>query len=190
MPRGFHVLRCGPVLALAAALCGGGCGPDLDVSKYIPPDDVALRAMTATLDSWSRGEKVGEIASDLPVKVHVVDNHRRAAQRLRTYEILGKVPGDGAVTYAVKLQFTDPDQTETVRFYLLGKDPLWVTRQEDFDLLMHWDHKMETRNAETSPSADATASTATNEVVPPAAADDSLTNDARTKLSPRGDAPK
>jgi hypothetical protein len=29
-----------------------------------------------------------------------------------------------------------------VRYIVLGIDPLFVFRQEDFDLLMHWDHHM------------------------------------------------
>jgi hypothetical protein len=37
---------------------------------------------------------------------------------------------------------THPAEAQKVRYLVHGIDPLYVYRQEDFDLLNHWDHMM------------------------------------------------
>ncbi|HVW02959.1 MAG TPA: hypothetical protein VHB77_21545, partial [Planctomycetaceae bacterium] len=59
-----------------------------------------------------------------------------------SYQILGEVPGDTPRCYAVRLKLTDPDAEERARFVVVGIDPLWVFRYEDFQLIAHWDHRM------------------------------------------------
>jgi hypothetical protein len=73
--------------------------------------------------------------------IHVTDEHRRPQEKLIAYEILGEVPGDTPRCFAVDLQY-DPPRREKARFVVVGIDPLWVFRLEDYQLLAHWEHKM------------------------------------------------
>jgi hypothetical protein len=55
------------------------------------------------------------------------------------YEMLGEVSGEGPRTFVVRLKLDNPVAKREVRYYLVGIDPLWVFRQEDYDALVHWD---------------------------------------------------
>lgn len=127
-------------VALATLLIAG-CGRSSGVERYIPEEKVAKTALDAALEAWCAGTPAGAVANTSPV-VYVTDTHRRPGQELRTFEILGPVPGNAPRCFAVKLVFDKPAAEERARFVIVGIDPLWVYRQEDYDLLTHWEHKM------------------------------------------------
>jgi hypothetical protein len=45
--------------------------------------------------------------------------------------------------YVVGLKFDNPPAERRERFVVVGIDPLWVFRKEDYDKLAHWEHPME-----------------------------------------------
>jgi hypothetical protein len=139
--------RRGPVRALGGALlllaCGAGCGAPRGYERYVPPSDAARRALQAALDAWRDGGGPEALAARSPGVV-VVDNQRRPGQALRGYEVLGELPGDGPRRFAVRLRLDDPPAEEKARFLVVGVDPLWVFRQEDYDMLAHWECGMTT----------------------------------------------
>ena len=51
-------------------------------------------------------------------------------------------PADAECCYAVRLFLENPTQEQTVRFVVLGLDPVWVMRHEDYMMTLHWDMKM------------------------------------------------
>jgi hypothetical protein len=122
-------------------VAAAGCARD-DRARFTPAEGVALRALDAGLAAWQSGEPPGPVAGTSPV-IHVVDGHRRAGQKLCRYEVLGPAPGDGPRVYAVRLSFELPREEKKVRFVILGIDPLWVVRYEDYEMLEHWDHPMD-----------------------------------------------
>lgn len=119
-----------------------GCSRQPDPQRFVPPPDVAQRALEAVLKAWQSGEAPGMIAETKP-QVHITDAHRKAGQRLEKYQILGEVPGDAPRCFAVKATFSNPKSEERIRFVVIGIDPLWVFRHEDLELLSQWDHKMD-----------------------------------------------
>lgn len=125
---------------LAAALLAG-CGRSSGTERYIPSEDTARKALDATLSAWRDGAAAGSVPNTKP-EVFVTDSHRRADQKLEAFEILGLVPGNAPRCFAVKLQLVNPDAEERVRFVIVGIEPLWVYRQEDYDMLTHWEHPM------------------------------------------------
>ncbi|MBI5760289.1 MAG: hypothetical protein HZA46_17375 [Planctomycetales bacterium] len=109
--------------------------------------------MEATLSAWQSGEPAGTVPNTKP-EVFVTDSHRRPDQKLEAFEILGPVPGNAPRCFAVKLKLVYPDAEERVRFVVVGIEPLWVFRQEDYDMLAHWEHPMPPADTATSsPSA-------------------------------------
>ena len=94
------------------------------------------------MEAWKKGEPVGAVAHTKPV-VHVIDSQRKPGRVLRNYEILGEVPGNAPRCFAVKVELAGVDVPERLRFVVVGIEPLWVFRQEDYDMLSHWEHPME-----------------------------------------------
>ena len=135
---GFH--RC-VALTLWGLLvaCVAGCGGGLP-SHYTPPEATAQQALTAVLDAWKAGraDQSMELA-DPPVRLQVADSYRRPGQRLKGFEILGEISGDGPRSYSVRLALENPSAIEETRYYLMGIDPLWVFRDKDYTSFIHWD---------------------------------------------------
>ena len=118
-----------------------GCGRGDGTARYIPAEQTARDALTAGLDAWKSGSPAGEVADTKPL-VFVTDSYRGQNERLVDYEILGQVPGNVPRCFAVDLQF-DPPREEKTRYVVVGIDPLWVFRMEDYQLLAQWDHHMD-----------------------------------------------
>jgi hypothetical protein len=108
--------------------------------RYVPTVAQAEEALDAVLSAWQRGEPAGPLRlNSAPVRIEVADSTRRPEQRLVDYELLGEVAGEGPRTFAVRLKLDNPSREREVRYYLVGIDPLWVFRQEDYEALIHWD---------------------------------------------------
>jgi hypothetical protein len=118
-------------------LCCGGCGRR-GYERYYPPAAAAREALEAALGAWQDGQAPGLLQAHSP-PVMVVDSVRRPGQRLTRYEVLGQVPGDGPRCFAVRLVLEDPAREQKARFVVLGVSPLWVFRQEDYDMMAHWE---------------------------------------------------
>ena len=125
---------------LLLAATGVGCESRKDPARFLPSPNIARAALTAALDAWKEGRPTGRLASASPA-VHVVDE-TRTTPRLGDYEILGAIPGDGPPTFNVLLVTETPPVRRTARYLVVGVDPLWVFRQEDFDKMAHWEMDM------------------------------------------------
>jgi hypothetical protein len=124
-------------LGLAAAGCGGD-----GRARFTPAEPAARQALEAALTAWQDGKPAGPVEGTSPV-VHLVDARRRPGQRLQSFVVLGPVPGDAPRVFSVRLTLDNPREDQKVRFVVLGLDPLWVMRHEDYDMLSHWDHPMD-----------------------------------------------
>src|SRR5688572_26427826 len=127
--------------AVAAMVCLVGCGRSNSAASFVPGEDVARQALTDAMTAW-KNDGSTSLSQDGETMVEVVDKHRRPGQSLVAFEILGEVSGIGGRSFEVKLELANPSQTEHVRYIVVGINPLWVFRQEDYELLSHWDHPM------------------------------------------------
>jgi hypothetical protein len=125
---------------LAAVLAG--CGADKGFERYVPAPEDARRALETALTAWQDGKPAGPITDTTP-GVAVADTTRRPGQTLRSFRVLGEVSGNGPRCFAVRLELDNPAETQTARYVVVGIDPLWVFRQEDYDRLAHWEHPMD-----------------------------------------------
>ncbi len=144
VPRGLD-LR---FLFLVVSLMPCGCGKFDRSPQFIPSVTVAESAVKAGMEAWKKGEPVGLVQGVTKPSVHVVDSHRKSGQQISGYEILGEVPGNAPRCFAVKAKLSGSETTERLRYIVVGIDPLWVFRQEDYDLLSHWEHPMEEKKKE------------------------------------------
>lgn len=129
------------VAAGLALPCIAACGRTTSgYDRYVPGAAQSEEALGEVLAAWQRGEPVGPLElKSPPVKIEVADSTRRPGQRLVGYELLGEVSGEGPRTFIVRLKLDNPSEEQEVRYYLVGADPLWVFRQEDYDAVVHWD---------------------------------------------------
>jgi hypothetical protein len=119
-------------LALALLTAAGCSRGD---ARYTPSEDTARRALEAALDAWKGGQaRPGPVEGTTP-PVQVVDSRWRTGQRLAGYEVLGEEPSTGGPrVFSVRLTMQGKAPEATVRYYVVGKDPLWVFRDEDYQL--------------------------------------------------------
>lgn len=136
--RSAIAFLCGCVLAAACLGCGKRHG---GTERYVPTAETAREALSKALRAWQSDEAPGTVPGTLP-PVQLVDAHRRPGQRLTDFEILGEVAGGGPRTFAVKVRLENPSEDSRLRFVVLGLDPIWVFREEDYELLLHWEHAM------------------------------------------------
>jgi hypothetical protein len=145
MPRRFRrlisVLLLGPLL-----LTVGSCASRRNVEDYVPELDQSRHALEMALEAWRQGRPTG-LLTDGPPAVCVVDSHRRPEQVLRSYKILGQTPGEGPRCFAVRLYLENPTEEQKARYLLVGIDPLWVYRHEDYEMMIHWECAGEGPNA-------------------------------------------
>lgn len=129
----FAIVFLTPLLAAAAAGC-----PSKGYDRFIPSTPSALQALETGLNAWREGQHPGPIEGSEP-KIDFVDSRWIAGRRLQDFEILGEIPGDGPRCFTVRLSLGNPIQEQKVRYYVFGVEPLWIFRQEDYDMMNHWE---------------------------------------------------
>jgi hypothetical protein len=122
------------MLALAT---GAGCSRGQRNEDFVPSEDTARNALEAHLQSWMRGESTQVIVDTQPV-VMIVDDLRLKGRTLTDYKILGPVPADAPICFAVQLSLGNPKADVRERYVVVGLDPLWVWRYDDYLMITHW----------------------------------------------------
>jgi hypothetical protein len=121
---------------LLAAAAGGllalaGCSKGGRVEDFTPPTDGARKALEAALKHWQGGHPPGAVPGTSPA-VEVVDSKWKAGQQLKAFEIVKDEPAaQGPRFFTVRLTLAKGPPVE-VRYAVLGIDPIWVYRDDDF----------------------------------------------------------
>ena len=142
--RGGRGGRRAAAVALACVIATGcgGRGPADDPNVVLPTPEAARAAVATVLEAWRGGQWSGAIKTPAAA-VELVDTERKADRPLTAFEILGAFEADRFRGFHVKLTVENPREEQVVRYLVVGNDPLWVFRQEDFDRFSHWEHKMD-----------------------------------------------
>jgi hypothetical protein len=125
--------------ALVLSLFVAGCRSNTNES-FTPPEVLARKALVDALEQWKAGQPIAAIDGE-PV-IQIADTHRKSGQALQSYEVQGEVPMDYGRCFQVKVQFSNPAVEEKIQYVVVGKNPIWVYRKEDYDMLAHWDMQM------------------------------------------------
>jgi len=138
LPDGNWITRiAGPILWLGLFAVVGCSSPSPE--KFVPAANRAEHTLAMVLDAWKSGSTVDNIDG---ISVRISDTKRRQGQVLKAFEIIGELPSDSGRRFQVKLTLDKPTAEQRVQYLVVGIDPLWVFRQEDYDMLTHWDHPM------------------------------------------------
>jgi len=97
--------------------------------------------LESTLQLWANGDTSQEVPNSKPV-IMVSDGHRTQKRKLIAYSILGPTPADAPRCFAVQLTLGSPSAVIRERYVVVGIDPIWVVRYEDYEMLNHWSHPM------------------------------------------------
>lgn len=128
----------GAALLLAGGLLLLGCSKaGRKVEDFSPPADKAREALEAALNHWKAGNPPGTVPGTSPT-VEAVDSRWKAApKQLQAFEILGEEPAasEAAPKYFKVRLTTAKGPPQEVRYVVLGIDPLWVYREQDFQAL-------------------------------------------------------
>jgi len=118
-----------------------GCGSR--AANSIVPDSLQARqVLEAAMAAWAAGRPAGMLDATAP-SVQVVDSFRKPNQTLEGFEILAETASPRARTFSLRLRLAEPDERPVVRYLVVGIDPVLVFRQEDYELLTHFEHKMD-----------------------------------------------
>jgi hypothetical protein len=139
--RGVRGRRSDWVL-IVLALGMNGCSKLPDRPPIVPDSAQGRRAIAAAMASWKAGHPAGGVEPTSP-RVQVGDTHRKPGQRLEGYEILGESADSSARTFTIRLALVEPEERPIVRFLVVGIDPILVFREEDYEMLIHWEHRMD-----------------------------------------------
>ena len=124
---------------LAGAVGLAGCQGRAE-EDYVPSTADAREALKRALDAWQHGERPGRIEGQPAIQIG--DTHRRPGQKLTHYEIAGELPSGEGRLFAVRATFDSPAAEEKINYLVVGMDPLWVIRQEDYHTMTRWEHNM------------------------------------------------
>jgi hypothetical protein len=118
-----------------------GCGPSQKNEDFVPAEDAARAALEAYLKAWAAGDKNPTVPGTSPA-VQVVDDYRGKGRTLTEYAVLGPVPADAPRCFAVRLTLGNPREEVRERYVIVGLDPVWVWRYDDYEMIAHWEHRM------------------------------------------------
>ena len=127
-------------LACWAAGCGGG-GESNPYRRFVPAPAEAVRAVDLALATWRDAPDPLPDSFDTP-SVRFVDKQRTPGQRLRRFEVLGQSDAETARQVTVRLVLERPDEVLLARYNVFGREPTWVFRREDYEMISHWEHPM------------------------------------------------
>lgn len=108
-----------------------GCSSSTN-DRFVPTENRARQALDAALTAWQEGKRPGAIEG-APMSLQAVDSQWQKGGKLNEYEIVSQEPNDGPPLFTVKLTIEGVIQPTVVRYYVVGKDPLWVYREDDFN---------------------------------------------------------
>jgi len=115
-----------------------GCGPK--APNYVPPRDTARQALETALNAWQNGRPVGKPIEAASLRVQAVDSGWGKGQKLARYEIVDEVSRpDGKRCFKVRLHLLKPRTTHEVHYLVVGKEPLWIFREEDYKNYASWE---------------------------------------------------
>lgn len=126
------------LLLAAAAGCSGSRQRDED---FIPPQAAARAALEAYLTAWAGGNTDPAVPGTRPA-VMVADELRSKGRTLTGFTVLGEVPAEAPRCFAVKLTLGNPVAEVKERYVVVGIDPVWVWRYDDYLMITHWEHPM------------------------------------------------
>lgn len=139
--------------------CNSLYGPP-PTPAYMPSWQEARASIEAILKTW-RDAPIPLPQSFDTAAVKFVDRRRKPQQRLIAFKILAESSVENARQFTVRLILEGEQTPQLVRYNILGRDPVWVFRLEDYEMFVHWEHPMDAPAPEFPDTSQSTPETAT-----------------------------
>jgi hypothetical protein len=132
---------CGVALLATFAGCERGNG-ELPTPAFVPSWAEARQALESALSAWR--DAPAPLPATFEIRgVQFAEKRRKPDQRLLSFQILGQTEIENARQFTVRLTLEGEESPELVKYNVLGRDPVWVFRLDDYEKLSHWQHEME-----------------------------------------------
>jgi len=128
------------VLAAAAFGCEGRDG-EAAKPAFVPSPAEAKQAVEASLSAWRGAPPTPSTSFDIS-GVQFVEKSTTFDRRLASFQILGQTEVENARQITVRLQFEGEDAPDLVKYHVIGRNPIWVFRLDDYEKFAHWEHDM------------------------------------------------
>lgn len=130
--------RClGLIAALPLVSLLTGCGASH--ARFAPTSYEARLSLEAALTAWRDGKPYGSVESKPPVQIS--DSAWQGGQQVESFEIgEEKDEGDTTKQFAVTLKLKKPPGDQSVHYFVHGRDPVWVYREEDYKRMLNMDN--------------------------------------------------
>jgi hypothetical protein len=109
---------------------------------FVPTWAEARHALELSLSTWRDAKSPLPGSFDIPA-VQFVDQLRRPNQRLLSFQILRQTEIENARQFTVKLNLEGDESPQLVKYNVLGRQPVWVFRLENYEMTAHWEHNMD-----------------------------------------------
>jgi hypothetical protein len=134
------LLVAGLLMTAGLTGCDRGTGEG-STPGYLPGWAEARHALDSALSAWRDAPSPLPASLDSPA-VKFVDKQRRPGQRLLSFEVLGRAEVENARQFTVRLRLEKEAAPRLVRYNVLGRNPAWVFRLEDYEAISHWEMDM------------------------------------------------
>jgi hypothetical protein len=101
--------------------------------QFIPAEATARQALETALNAWKEGQAKPGSLSLGTTKIEVLDAVWKSGPKLSAYKIVGEESANGPRWFTVKLTLATGEKT--VKYAVLGKDPIWVYSETDYKKL-------------------------------------------------------
>jgi hypothetical protein len=120
------------VLTASLAVAPAGCSRSGE-AQLIPREATARQALETALGAWKEGRAKPAGLSFGDTRIEVLDATWNAGQKLQSFEIVSDQSSSGPRWFTVKLSL--PKGQQTVKYAVLGKDPIWIYAEADYKKL-------------------------------------------------------
>ena len=113
-----------------------GCGASS--ARFKPTTDEARSSLEAALTAWRDGKPYGSVVATPPIQVG--DSAWQAGDQVESFEIGEELDDDGTKQFVVAFKMKKPPGNQSVRYYVHGRDPVWIYREEDYKRMLNMDN--------------------------------------------------
>ena len=113
-----------------------GCGASS--ARFKPTSDEARSSLEAALTAWRDGKPYGSVVATPPIQVG--DSAWQAGDQVESFEIGEELDDDGTKQFVVAMKMKKPPGDQSVRYYVHGRDPVWIYREEDYKRMLNMDN--------------------------------------------------
>jgi hypothetical protein len=135
------MLACWAALVASTPGCGWR-GGETATPGFVPSWAEARHALELSLSTWRDATSPLPVSFDIPA-VQFVDQLRKPNQRLLSFQILRQTEIENARQFTVKLNLEGDETPQLVKYNVLGRQPVWVFRLENYEMTAHWEHNMD-----------------------------------------------